>query len=449
MRAEIFYTNDKHAALPLYLFSEATWATHKPAAIVKKFLENHKFAGKSGEFCCCYNHNGELAAVYAGCGADDWYYGLAAAALALPEGKYYLVEPIPEYCLAAFALALYKFDRYKQSSTKNVQLYVENPAEILPEVQAVFTVRDLINTPTNDMGPLQLSAACRQLAENYQGMFKEWVGDELLAANFPAIHAVGRAAAQSPRFITCTFGNPEHPHITLVGKGVCFDSGGLDIKPAEFMRLMKKDMGGAAQVIGLTELLLEKKLPIYLQVLIPAVENAVGSNSYRPGDIITMRNGLTVEVDNTDAEGRLVLADALSYAVQQNPDVIIDFATLTGAARSAVGTELSALFCNDDKLAAELVAFGVSVNDPLWRLPLYARYDKLLECTVADISNCGASPYGGAIIAALFMQRFVNKLPWVHFDIMAWNLISTPGRPAGGEAMAMRAVYTWLAATYK
>jgi leucyl aminopeptidase len=271
------------------------------------------------------------------------------------------------------------------------------------------------------------------------------VGDELLKAGFPAIHAVGRAAAQAPRLLSITWGNPKHPRVALVGKGVCFDSGGLDLKPSSAMRLMKKDMGGAAQALAAGKWLMMQQLPICLQILIPAVENAVGPDSFRPGDVLTMRNGLTVEVENTDAEGRLVLADALCLAAEQQPELLIDFATLTGAARVAVGTGLAAMFSNDDQLATDLTAAGLRMRDPLWRLPLFAPYEELLQSTVADLANATGAPYAGAITAALFLQRFVPKgLPWAHFDIMAWNLATTPGKPEGGEAMAVLAVCDYL-----
>jgi leucyl aminopeptidase len=299
------------------------------------------------------------------------------------------------------------------------------------------------------MGPHHLAEVAQQMANSCNAHFEQWVGDELLEANFPAIHAVGRASVHAPRLISLTWGNDLHPHITLVGKGVCFDSGGLDIKPSSGMRLMKKDMAGAAHVLGLAQWIMQQQLPVHLQVLIPAVENSIGPNAFRPGDVITMRNGLTVEVDNTDAEGRLILADALVKACEEKTGLLIDFATLTGAARTAVGTEISAMFCNDEQLAAHITQSSTQVLDPVWRLPLFAGYEDLLNSSVADMTNCSASPYAGAIIAGLFLQRFVTKdTSWLHFDMMGWNVGSKPGKPEGGEAMGLRAVAHYLSQKY-
>lgn len=294
-----------------------------------------------------------------------------------------------------------------------------------------------------------MSAAAAELARQYQADFCEWVGDELLTANFPAIHVVGRASEFEPRLIQLTWGQADHPLIALVGKGVCFDSGGLDIKPALNMRLMKKDMGGAAHVLGLAQWIMANQLPVRLQVLIPAVENAVGSRSFRPGDVLTMRNGLTVEVDNTDAEGRLILADAMVKACEEKPELLIDFSTLTGAARVAVGTDIAALFTGNDELASTLSRLGEEICDPVWRFPLFSGYESMLDSTVADVINASPSPYAGAITAALFLKRFIHAATqWVHFDIMAWNLASKPGKPEGGEAMGVRTVARYLKEKY-
>ena len=275
------------------------------------------------------------------------------------------------------------------------------------------------------------------------------MGDDLLKANFPAIHMVGRAAENSPRLLSLSWGDANHPRVTLIGKGVCFDSGGLDIKPSAGMRLMKKDMGGAAHVLGLAMWIMANQLPIRLEVLIPAVENSIGPNAFKPGDILTMRNGLTVEIDNTDAEGRLILADVLVKAEEARPELIIDFATLTGAARVAVGTEMAAMFTNDEGLALSLTEASREVADPLWRLPLFAPYETMLDSNVADLANASASSYAGAITAALFLQRFISPATsWVHFDIMAWNVSSKPGKPEGGEAMGIRAIAHYLQKKY-
>jgi leucyl aminopeptidase len=302
-----------------------------------------------------------------------------------------------------------------------------------------------VNTPAEDMGPEQLSDAVRDQARYFGGKVREWVGDALLSENFPAIHAVGRAAARPPRLIEVTWGNPKHPKIAIVGKGVCFDTGGLDIKPADGMRWMKKDMGGAAHAIALARLVMQRELPVRLQMLVPAVENAISGNAFRPGDVLRSRKGLTIEVGNTDAEGRLVLCDALAYAVEGKPRTIVDFATLTGAARVALGPELPALYANDEKLAAKILAAAEAVRDPLWRLPLWRNYRRLYDSDVADINNSGRAGFAGSIVGALFLDHFVpGDIPWAHLDVYAWNDASRPGRPLGGEAQGLRAMLAAL-----
>jgi leucyl aminopeptidase len=302
-------------------------------------------------------------------------------------------------------------------------------------------VRDLVNTPTEDLGPEHLSDVTREQADLFGARFDEWVGEELLAQNFPAIHAVGRAAARPPRLIELNWGSDKNPRLAIVGKGVCFDTGGLDIKGAEGMRLMKKDMGGAAHALALARLVMQRELPYRLQLLIPAVENAISGNAYRPGDVVRTRKGLNVEIGNTDAEGRVILCDALAYAVEQKPRTIIDFATLTGAARVALGPELPVMFANDDKIAERLLAAAQAVDDPIWRLPLWRNYRRLFESDVADFNNSGKGGFAGAIVGALFLDYFVPpEIPWVHFDVFSWNDASRPGRPLGGEAQGLRAV---------
>ena len=319
-------------------------------------------------------------------------------------------------------------------------------AEVVRQVNAVGIARDLVNTPAQDMMPIKLSAAVEELARQHDAQFNVIEGDALLDQNYPAIHAVGRASVHAPRLIDLRWGDSNHPKVTLVGKGVCFDSGGLDLKPSKGMRLMKKDMGGAAHAIAIAALVMDAGLPVRLRLLVPAVENAVSGNAYRPGDILGTRAGLSVEIDNTDAEGRLILCDALHEAASESPEVLMDFATLTGAARVAVGTELAAMFCNDEEMAAQLRLTSVSHYDEVWRLPLHADYRDMIESKFADLVNSPSSPYGGAITAALFLQAFVPNQPcWAHFDIMAWNVRSRPGRPEGGEAMGVRAVYRYLA----
>jgi leucyl aminopeptidase len=310
--------------------------------------------------------------------------------------------------------------------------------------EATALARDLINTPASDMGPAELVQAVRDAGRAHDAKVNVIEGDALLRRNFPTIHAVGRASARAPRLADLRWG-ARGPRVTLVGKGVCFDSGGLDLKSSSNMKLMKKDMGGAAQVLGLATMVMDAKLPVRLRVLIPAVENSVSGNAMRPLDVITTRKGLTVEVGNTDAEGRLILCDALAEADRDKPDLIVDCATLTGSARVALGTELPALFSSDDGLAARLLEIGLREQDPLWRLPLHGPYRSQLDSKIADLNNVSESSYGGAITAALFLQSFVSKdTPWMHIDMMGWNLRARPGRPVGGEVMGMRALYALI-----
>ncbi|HYC14728.1 MAG TPA: leucyl aminopeptidase family protein, partial [Stellaceae bacterium] len=309
----------------------------------------------------------------------------------------------------------------------------------------ITLARDLINTPAEDMGPAELSGAAETLAGKHGARFSVLIGDELLSANYPMVHAVGRGSARAPRLIDIVWGDPKAPKLTLVGKGVCFDSGGLDLKPAQGMRMMKKDMGGAATLLGLAAAIMDARLPVRLRLLVPAVENFVSGTSIRPLDVIRTRKGLAVEIGNTDAEGRLILCDALAEADSEKPQLILDAATLTGAARVALGPELPALFANDDALAEELVAAGTAESDPLWRLPLWKPYRKLLDSKVGDLNNVSESGFAGAIIAALFMAEFVSPAtPWAHIDTFAWNQATRPGRPEGGEALALRALYAAL-----
>jgi len=305
-----------------------------------------------------------------------------------------------------------------------------------------------VNTPAGDMMPEHLSEEMQALASEHGAKFSEVIGDDLLAENFPTIHMVGRASVHAPRMLDMTWGDENHPKLTLVGKGVCFDSGGLDLKPAAGMRLMKKDMGGAAHVLGLASLIMSTELPVKLRVLIPAVENAVSNNAFRPGDIVTTRKGLTVEIDNTDAEGRLVLCDALALADDEKPDLIIDFATLTGAARVALGLEVPGFYSTDDEFAADLMQQGDITEDAVWRLPLHQDYASYLKGSISDLVNCSPTPFGGSITAALYLQNFVENSSWVHFDVGAWNDRPRPGRPKGGEAMGIRAVLQALQNRY-
>jgi leucyl aminopeptidase len=456
MQAKNYYQTNIERAIPLMLLTKAECQDNFPSLtpLERNCLAAQQFKGNVGDIGTVYDKEGILSKVYIGCDNNNDALAIASVANRLPAGCYIAESVLSAAALVAWSLAQYQFDKYKKNEIPPRILTVQEHqlTAILAEANAIFLVRDLINTPANDMGPRQLADVVATVAEEQGAEFKQWVGNELLSENFPAIHAVGRAAGSdaAPRLISLTWGKKEHPRVTLVGKGVCFDTGGLDIKPAAGMRTMKKDMGGSAQVIGLAQWLMTHKVPIRLQVLIPAVENSVSSDSYRPGDVLTMRNGLTVEIHNTDAEGRLVLADALVKACEEKPALLISFATLTGAARVAMGTEIAAMFTNDDKLAKGIIESSEAINDPVWRMPLYDGYADLLSSKIADIANASDSAFGGAITAALFLKRFVApEVSWTLFDIMAWNVCNKPGRPEGGEAMGMRAVAHYLRERYK
>jgi leucyl aminopeptidase len=414
----------------------------------RRWAEASGFAGAPDTFVALPDAKGAIGRVLAGVGdaAEPW--ALAFLPMKLPRGRYALakgsVAIAPENAAFAWDLGGYEYARYRKARRKPADLQVEDSrrvAEALGMTQAVRLVRDLVNTPAEDMGPQELSDVARGEAELFGGEFDEWIGEELLAQNFPAIHAVGRAASREPRFLEIRWGSAKHPRIAIVGKGVCFDSGGLDIKGADGMRLMKKDMGGAAHALALARLVMQRKLPVNLHVLVPAVENAIAGNAYRPGDVVRTRKGLNIEVGNTDAEGRVVLADALAYAAESKPETIIDFATLTGAARVALGPELPALFCNDESLATRISAASQALDDPLWRLPLWRNYRRLFSSDVAEFANSGKGGFAGAIVAALFLEHFVpDEIAWAHLDLYAWNDAGRPGRPVGGEAQGLRAV---------
>jgi leucyl aminopeptidase len=371
----------------------------------------------------------------------------------LPAGTYRFVNATDGRLAAlAFALGTYNFNRYRKPDDKAVALALpENVdgAELTRIVEGVFLARDLINTPTNDMGPAELEQAVRDVAHQHGAVVRSVVGDDLLRENFPLIHAVGRASAQPPRLIDLTWGNPADPKVTLVGKGVCFDSGGLDIKPASAMLMMKKDMGGAATVLAAAHMIMSRRLKLRLRVLISAVENAVSGSAFRPLDVYRSRKGLTVEIGNTDAEGRLVLADAIALGDEEAPDLLVDMGTLTGAARVALGPDLPAFYANDETLAADLLSFGAQENDPFWRMPLWSNYLTMLESKVADTNNVSSGAFAGSITCALFLSRFVAAAKaWLHFDIYAWNASARPARPEGGECQVARALYAYLCSRY-
>ena len=415
------------------------------------------FGAEAGQTLALPGPDGGVAAILAGLGDDDDPWTFAILAGKLPPGAYVIADAAlaprqAAWAALSWALATHAFNRYKSRPGRDWPRLVwpgnADRAWVTRTARAIALVRDLINTPAADLGPAELATAAEMLAAEHGATVRVTVGDGLIAENYPAVHAVGRAAAahRQPRLVDMQWGDEAHPRVTLVGKGVCFDSGGLDIKASANMKLMKKDMGGAAHVLGLALMIMHARLPVRLRVLVPAVENAVSGDAMRPLDVLPTRKGLTVEVGNTDAEGRLILCDALTEASRDRPALLIDMATLTGAARTALGTEIAALFCNDDALAADLARIAEAEADPLWRLPLHRPYRRLLDSKVADLSNVSDGPYAGAITAALFLQEFVAAdIPWLHFDIMAWNATSRPGRPDGGEAMAIRALFAQIA----
>lgn len=381
---------------------------------------------------------------------------LAAAAQALPEGRYRVAGGVSgAAALHGWLMAQHRFTRYRKASDERGprQLLCHDVAAIdraLAEANAAAMVRDLVDTPAEDMGPSEVEQAIRATAERHGARVSTIAGDGLLEGNFPAIHAVGRASPRRPRLIRMDWGEAGQPLLAVVGKGVCFDTGGLNLKPGSSMALMKKDMGGAAHALALAGMVMAARLPVRLMLLVAAADNAVSGNSIRPGDVIATRKGLSVEIGNTDAEGRLVLADALALAAEQTPAMILDFATLTGAARVALGPELPALFCNDDTLAADLVAAADRAEDPLWRLPLWRNYRTMYRSDVADINNNAEGGFAGAIVGALFLEQFVGDgMPWAHVDLYSWNGAAKPGRPKGGAAMTLFTMMSMLEARFR
>jgi leucyl aminopeptidase len=454
---ESIFTTNGAAAIPIWFVTAASYAEvrERLPAGARAFADAAGFEPKPGHYLALPGEGGLSGILFGLESANDAKDLFLPGRLTqqLPSGVYRFANDPHDTRLAAlaFAVGAYRFTRYHKSEGGKIKL--DLPQSIDREdlervVEAVTLVRDLINTPANDMGPAELEDAARAVATQHGADVKAVIGDDLLKENFPLIHAVGRAATRAPRLIDLTWGETDHPRVTLVGKGVCFDSGGLDIKPDTSMLNMKKDMGGAATALALAHLIMSRKLKVRLRVLIPAVENSISGGAFRPRDIYKSRKGITVEIGNTDAEGRLILADALALADEDEPALIADFATLTGAARVALGPEVPPFFTEDDELAGKLMAHGAAENDPLWRLPLWRPYDEMLESKVADINNVGSGGQAGAITAALFMRRFVTAKSWVHFDVFAWTPRAKPGRPEGGECQAARALYALLAERY-
>ena len=456
----VFETAPAASAIPIIFATKATWdaiCAGLPGE-ARQFALANGFAAKPGACLTLPSADGRIAQVLFGLEDEgsksrDPFRPGALPGL-LPAGVYRFANAPHDVRLAALAFALgsYRFGRYRKADAPDVRLVPPDGvdvAEIARTADAVALARDLINTPSNDMGPEELALAAGELAGRFGASFNAIVGDDLTRQNFPLIHAVGMASSRAPRLIDLCWGDPAHPKVTLVGKGVCFDTGGLDLKPSAGMLIMKKDMGGAANVLALAQMVMDAKLKVRLRVLIPAVENAVAGNAFRPLDIFTSRKGLTVEIGNTDAEGRLVLADALALACEEKPDLLIDLGTLTGAARVALGPDLPPFYTNDETLAQDVARCAKAENDPMWRLPLWPPYDAWLDSKVANINNAPSGTFAGSITCALFLQRFVEDATrWLHVDIYGWTPSAKPARPEGGECQAARAIYKLLGERY-
>jgi leucyl aminopeptidase len=456
----IFATDPNASVIPITFATKSTWEAIRAAlpAPSAQFAAANGYAAKPGAYLALPNADGGIAQVLfgledEGATSRDLFRPGALPGL-LPAGTYRFANAPHDTRLAAlaFALGTYRFGRYRKADVPDVKLVPPggvDTADITRMAEAAMMARDLINTPSNDMGPAELQLAAQQLADRHGARFSCITGDDLVTQNFPLIHAVGMASTRSPRLIDFSWGNPAHPKVTLVGKGVCFDTGGLDLKPSSGMLIMKKDMGGAANILALAHMVMDAKLKLRLRVLIPAVENAVAGNAFRPLDVFTSRKGITVEIGNTDAEGRLILADALALADEEAPDLLIDMGTLTGAARVALGPDLPPFYTSDEMLATDVARFAKGENDPVWRMPLWPPYDSWLDSKVATINNAPGGTFAGSITCALFLQRFVEHAKsWLHFDIYGWTPSSKPARPEGGECQAARAVYKLLGERY-
>ena len=455
---QAYFTSAADTARPLYLVRPehlADWLAEHP--IARRWVEHHDWRAAPGSVLVLPGADGGIAGAVGGVREPGRLLrDVAAVASALPPGDYRLAEPAAVdagLCALAWGLGQYRFGRYKSAEAPAPRrlLWPEavDPGRVLNALEADRLLRDLVNTPAEDMGPAHLEAAARELATAFDAACEVVGGDALLEEGFPAIHAVGRASHRPPRLIDLRWGVADGPRVTLVGKGVCFDTGGLDIKPAAAMRLMKKDMGGAAHALGLARMIMGAGLPVALRVLIPAVENSISGNASRPGDVVPTRKGLSVEIGNTDAEGRMVLCDALALADEESPELLIDLATLTGAARVALGPELPAMYCDDDAVAARLQALGTEQQDPVWRMPLWSPYDDGLKSSVADLNHIASGSFAGSIYGALFLRRFVADAgAWVHLDVFSWNPSGRPGRAEGGESQSIRALFALLEERY-
>ena len=459
-------SNQDNTVIPLHLVFEEELSAWRDSQneTVRRWMREQAWNAEKNRALLIPAADGSLAAAAFGLGkrqGDICLWHCAGLCERLPPRTYRIAHAVSDRAatqiLLGFAYGSYRFDRYRRSGAARVASLVPPPnadqAQVACIDEALRMGRNFINTPASDFGPEELATQIGALAMRHGAAFQQWQGEELLAANFPAVHAVGRASASAPRMAEIRWsprqGGADFPRLALIGKGVCFDSGGLDIKPAAGMLLMKKDMGGAAAVLALAHMLMSARVRAQIRVLIPAVENSISANAFRPGDVLATRKGLSVEVGNTDAEGRLVLCDALAAADEDSNDLIIDFATLTGAARVALGPELPALFGSDDAIVHELVRVGGVESDPLWPMPLWMGYDDELASKVADLNNVSASPFAGAIFGALFLKRFVTANPrWVHVDLYAWNPKERPGRPIGAELQSVRTFFHFLVQRY-
>lgn len=439
------------SAVPLYLLRTGEWGawSERYAETLRRLAAAHDFQAQNGRILLVPATDGSIERVLFGVSDKASAMMIGALAQHLPAGDYKIAfaprEFAPTMSAIAWGLGAYAFDRYKKRKRPAPRLVLPDgadSAEAQRVVRAAWLARDLVNTPANDMGPEALHAAAEAVANEHSAAFDAIVGEQLLAQNYPLIHAVGRAAHQAPRLLHLSWGDANAPRLSLVGKGVCFDSGGLDIKPAAGMRWMKKDMGGAAHALALAQIVMDAHLPVKLDVFLPVVENAISADAFRPGDVLKSRQGLTVEVDNTDAEGRLILADALSRASEDRPALLFDFATLTGAARTALGPEIPPFYTDDEALAAELAQASAETCDPIWRMPLWDGYEADMDSPFADLKNTGDGAFAGSIYAALFLRRFVSAPSWAHFDIFAWSPKERPSRPQGADAQALRAAWS-------
>ncbi|MXY14716.1 MAG: leucyl aminopeptidase family protein [Proteobacteria bacterium] len=455
---QCFYTGKVLDSIPVNIVFRTDYENWKnrQSRSVQNWLQTACTKLEPNRPVCIPDTKGRLASVLVIAERENILWSLGRCPRSLPAGHYHIAHAAgssnQDPYLLGWGMGAYRYTRYGRNEGPSCRLSIDGAQDrqqVETLLEAVTLVRDLVNTPASDMMPQHLYQHIQSFTEGLGAELSSCVGDALIQQNYPAIHAVGRASVHPPQLITWNWGRKSHPRVTLIGKGVSFDSGGLDIKSARGMRLMKKDMGGAAHAAGIASAIMKLGLPIRLQVLIPAVENAISGNAYRPGDVLTSRSGKTIEVEDTDAEGRLILCDAISRAVEDDPDLIVDFATLTGAARVALGTEVPAFFTNDTAVAQDLMAASSSVDDPVWQLPLHKPYHQLLDSDIADISNCSSSGYAGAITAALFLDEFVpDAIRWLHFDVMSWNTRERAGRPRGGEAMGLRAVVEFLQRRY-